>query len=112
MRPGEFRFVGNGKVGRWNAVPATPGRPKDFFSSGGGYAYMNIMDESMRQARLETNGSATMNIFKEAYYRGEQRFRDWLGQQPPQTTFDFIRDFGDYDGRLIAMMTRYEARRS
>ena len=53
-----------------------------------------------------------MDLFKEAYYRGEQRFRDWLQQQPSKTTFDFVRDFGDYDGRLIAMMTRYEARRS
>ena len=109
MRPGEFRFVGNGKMGRWNAVPATPGRPKDFFTNGGGNMYMNIMDESMRQARLETKGTATRDLFMEAYYRGEQRFRDWLGQQPPKTTFDFVRDFGDYDGRRIAMMARYEA---
>ena len=47
----------------------------------------------------------------EVYFTGgEQRFRDWLfGQQPPKTTFDFVRDFGDYDGRRIAMMARYEA---
>ena len=65
----------------------------------------------MYTTRAETNGSATMAIFKDAYYLAEGRFREWLREQPPQVCLDFIRDFGDYDGRFMAMLMRYEARR-
>lgn len=113
MRPGEFRFTAGGKSrkGHWNTILATPGRPSDFFNKGGGKQYLTIMDETMLAAREETEGSTTMLIFKEAYYRAERRFREWLGEQPPQVCFDFIRDFGDYDARFMAMLMRYEARR-
>ena len=113
MRPGEFRFTAGGKSrkGHWNTIPATPGRPGDFFCKGGGKQYLTIMDETMRMTREETKGSTTMPGFKEAYYGAERRFREWLIDQPPQVCFDFIRDFGDYDGRFMAMLMRYEARR-
>ena len=113
MRPGEFRFTAGGKSrkGQWNTILATPGRPSDFFCKGGGKQYLTIMDETMLAVREETEGSTTMPAFKDAYYRGERRFREWLGDQPPQVCFDFIRDFGDYDARFMAMLMRYEARR-
>ena len=113
MRPGEFRFTAGGKSrkGHWNSIHTTTGRPADFFCKGPGKKYLTLMDEAMLAMREQTGGSTTMTLFKEAYYGVEGKFREWLGDQPPQTCFDFIRDFGDYDARFMAMLMRYEARR-
>jgi hypothetical protein len=113
MRPGEFRFTAGGKSrkGHWNSIHATTGRPADFFCKGAGKQYLTLMDEAMFVMREQTGGSTTMELFKGCYYRVEGNFREWLRNQPPQVCFDFLRDFGDYDARFMAMMMRYEARR-
>ena len=113
MHPGmEFRYAGAfHNVGSWNTVHATSGRPATFFCDGPGKRYLTVMDNAMKLARASTKGRTTLGEFKAIYYECERAFRAWLLEQPPQTTFDFIRDFSDYDRRFVAMLMRYEARR-
>jgi hypothetical protein len=112
MHPGmEFRYAGNGQGGgSWNAVHRTPNRPAGFFCDGPGHRYLTAMDGAMNQARASTNARTTLGEFKAIYYGCERAFRAWLLDQPPQATLDFVRNFGEYDRRLVAMMMRYEAR--
>ena len=112
MHPGmEFRYAGNGKGGgSWNTVHKTPNRPAGFFCEGPGHRYLAAMDNAMNQDRASTNARTTLGAFKAVYYGCERAFRAWLLDQPPQATLDFVRDFGEYDRRLAAMMMRYEAR--
>lgn len=113
MQPNDFWFAGcnNDKKGRWNVVPMTPGRPRDFFTTTAGHAYLSTMDYAMHTARQETAGRATVCAFKQRYYQGERNYRAWLVQHPPQIALGFVRDFGDYDARYGAMLRRYEAGR-
>ena len=108
----EFRFSGpvNCAFG-WNTVHKTPGRPAKFFCDGPGKQYLATMDNAMRLARASSNGRMSLGQFKAIYYECERTFRAWLLEQPPQATFDFVRDFGDYDRRFMAMLMRYEARK-
>jgi len=108
----EFWFSGpiNCAFG-WNTVHKTSGRPAKFFCDGPGKRYLTVMDNAMKLARASSNGRTSLGRFKEIYYECERAFRAWLLEQPPQATFDFIRDFGDYDRRFVAMLMRYEARR-
>ena len=108
----EFRFSGpvNCAFG-WNTVHNTPGRPAKFFCDGPGKRYLTIMDNAMKLARASTNGRTSLGQFKAIYYECERAFRAWLLEQPPQATFDFVRDFGDYNRRFMAMLMRYEARK-
>ena len=111
MYPDEFRFTGNGKRGgSWNTVPKTVGRPARFFCDGAGMRYLSIMDNMMNVSRSSCDGRTTLQDFKNTYYMCERAFRAWLLEQPAQMTFDFVRDFGDYDARFLAMVLRYEKR--
>lgn len=106
-----FVFAGNGKGGgSWNSVPTTPGRPVRFFCDGAGKRYLSVMDQMMNLSRSSCDGRTTLHEFKNTYYMCERAFRAWLLEQPAQVVWDFMRDFGDYDTRFLAMVLRYEKR--
>ena len=74
--------------------------------------YLKVMDDEMYQLRRGTHqGWSTWLTFKEAWYRGERRFRAWLLEQPSVAFWDFVRDFNIYDQRVALMTMRYENRK-
>ena len=116
--PFRFRYANNVPANAhcwygFNRLPTrSVGLPENFFDRGTGRTYQTFMDQEMHAARCDTNGQATYGDYKAAWYRAEQKFRLWLLTKPPQTCLDFVRDFGDYDGRVHLMAERYEGLRA
>ena len=98
----------------WNAIP--PQRhslPAGFFDKPVAKQYLAFMDDEMDAARRTTHhGWTTRPAFKEAFYRAERRFRNWLLEQPDAVFWGFVRDFNVYDQRVALMTMRYENRKS
>jgi|SaaInlV_125m_DNA_1040241.scaffolds.fasta_scaffold06773_2 hypothetical protein len=116
--PFRFRFANNVPTNApqyygFNRLPTrTLGLPDNYFDRGTGKHYQTLMDQEMHAERSRTGTRATYNDYKAAFYRAERLFRQWLVAQPPQACFDFVRDFGDYNGRVDLMVERYEGLRS
>ena len=98
----------------WNAIP--PQRrsmPANFWGTPTAQMYLKLMDQEMDQLRRSTHqGWTTRLAFKEAFYRAERHFRDWLLEQPDAVFWGFVRDFNVYDQRVALMTMRYENRKS
>jgi hypothetical protein len=116
--PFRFRFASNVPANApqnygFNRLPTRAvGLPDNYFDRGTGKHYQTLMDQEMHAERTRNGTGSTYNNYKEAFYRAEQRFRQWLVAQPPQVCFDFVRDFGDYNGRVHLMAERYEGLRA
>ena len=116
--PFRFRFASNVPANApqsygFNRLPTRAvGLPDNYFDRGTGKQYQTLMDEEMHAERTRNGTGSTYSNYKEAFYRAEQRFRQWLVAQPPQVCFDFVRDFGDYNGRVYLMVERYEGLRA
>jgi len=115
--PFRFRFGSNVPANApqhygFNRLPTRAvGLPDNYFDRGTGKHYQTLMDREMHAERAQNGIGSTYSNYKEAFYRAEQLFRQWLVAQPPQVCFDFVRDFGDYDGRVHLMAERYEGLR-
>ena len=115
--PFRFRFANNVPANAhqsygFHRLPTrAAGLPDNYFDRGTGKQYQALMDQEMHAERVQTGALATFSNYKEAFYRAELLFRQWLVTQAPQVALDFVRDFGDYNGRVALMAERYEGLR-